>query len=504
MTNKKRLLVTLAVAVALLVVAIKAVAAYLIEVYGIRALVTDAASERLRRPVTLAAVSVVVLPLPAIELRDLEVAEDQKFGKEALLHIARIQLRPRFSSLFRGRVELGHVVFHKPRLMLTRNGDGQWNVSSLLSDRQGRGPVAPVGVIETATATVAMTTPLHLAIENGAVTYVTRGTDGATSRRTLEGLELMLRTHERVVAFKGWTRIGRGDLRISLDGTISFNGPGGILNAPVQARLAFTANNIAGITAAVLRPSPIIGGSLEGALAVGGALGRPSVSGDVELAHVTILQTKRYCSEPRSPTLVLPVVKAHVEWSGDRFTARPVTAELGDGTVIMEMRATHNRGWNADVTALTAKGLPLDIVLVDFLCHGYAVTGLLNLTGDIALHRAANGIAMSGNGRLRISSGKVVGSQGLGIISDVVRLGGFVANSPFAFDSIAADYRLTSGAVTIHNLLVTSRNMKIAAWGGYRLGKGHWDLTVVAEQGNQVVKAKMQGTAASPAVLALR
>jgi hypothetical protein len=164
------------------------------------------------------------------------------------------------------------------------------------------------------------------------------------------------------------------------------------------------------------------------------------------------------------------------------------------------------------LTGIGIKALPLEAVLVDYLCQGYAITGPLDLTGSLAFAAGDMWNTLSGPGNLRVGAGKVVGSQALALASTVVRLGGAIASavdggipalstgSPLEFDSITGTYQITNGVVTTRDLLYSSRPMKIAIAGQYGLASSRMDLDMAVTHNRGELKARITGTAASPSV----
>jgi hypothetical protein len=171
---------------------------------------------------------------------------------------------------------------------------------------------------------------------------------------------------------------------------------------------------------------------------------------------------------------------------------------------------TLDRRIRVQMADLGITNLPLEKILVDYLCQGYAITGPLELVGALTFdaHDALG--TLSGPGRLRVGSGKVVGSQALALFGSVVRLGGAVSSilaadvpssvldSPLEFDSITGTYTLANGVATTRDLLYTSRSMKVAIAGNYALvsGRMNLDMTVTHDRGE--FNAKLTGTAAAP------
>ena len=123
----------LGVVAALVVLAIAALAVvpYLVDTPRIQAYIATNAAATLGRPVKFSSVSLRVLPLPAVELHDLEVAEDPKFGTAPFLKLQTGRIRVRLLPLLRGRVELGDIVLAKPVITVIQAADGRLNISTL-------------------------------------------------------------------------------------------------------------------------------------------------------------------------------------------------------------------------------------------------------------------------------------------------------------------------------------------------------------------------------------
>jgi hypothetical protein len=197
-------------------------------------------------------------------------------------------------------------------------------------------------------------------------------------------------------------------------------------------------------------------------------------------------------------------------WQDQRLAGKPVTASLAGGTVTTQLTVALDRGVHVQLADLVIKALPLEKVLVDYLCQGYAITGPLELTGGLTFdaHDLLN--TLSGPGQLRVGSGKVVGAQALALFASVVRVGGAVSSilsadvpsrvfdSPLEFESITGTYTLTNGVATTRDLLYTSRSMKVAIAGEYALPSGRMNLDMTVNHGRGELKAKVSGTAASP------
>jgi AsmA protein len=109
----KWLLVGVAAIVVLAIAALVAVP-YLVDLPRVQALIATNASQALGRPVKFSGMKISALPLPSVELQNLEIAEDPQFGKEPFVRLQTGTIRLRLWPLLRGRVELGDITLKKP------------------------------------------------------------------------------------------------------------------------------------------------------------------------------------------------------------------------------------------------------------------------------------------------------------------------------------------------------------------------------------------------------
>src|SRR5215831_18495590 len=109
------LLIGVGVVVVLFVVALIAVPR-VVDTPRVQALIATTVSQSLGRPVKFSEVSVSILPLPSVVLKDLEVAEDPAFGQGPFLPF---------------RVELGDFILKRPMISLVQTPDGRWNFTTL-------------------------------------------------------------------------------------------------------------------------------------------------------------------------------------------------------------------------------------------------------------------------------------------------------------------------------------------------------------------------------------
>lgn len=508
----KWILGSLAAIVVLAIAALLAVP-YLVDTPRIQALIATNASQALGRPVKFKSMSVAVLPLPAVELHGVEIADDPQFGTEPFLQLDTGVIRLRLRPLLTGRVELGAISLKKPRITVIAAPDGRMNIATLGGPAEPRGGARTPRTSGAPGGGAAAVLGSRVSIDDGVVTYIVRGKGDAAARYYVEGLNLTIAGGAPQLTFKGDARVKPGDLTLKVsDGMIAVNASKGLMESPLRAKLAVDGKDITELVKAAAGPAPALGGGIKGTLAVGGTVGAPTASGDVELSKLTVTQVNPQCPEPKRRTLTIPAVKLNAAYGEGRFAGRPLTTAIGKGTVTTQLLVTLDRGVRVQMNDLAIKGLPLEMLLVDFLCQGYAVTGPMDLTGTLNFSPTDIWNTLSGPGQLRIGPGKVVGSQALALVGGVVRVGGAVSsllsadvpqnlfNSPLEFDSITGTYQLHNGVLTTRDLLYTSRAMKVAMAGDYGLGNGRMNLDMIVSTGKTDVKAKVTGSAASPSI----
>src|SRR5207244_594364 len=164
----------------------------LVDTPRVQALIATNASQALGRPVKFRSMSISVLPLPAVALHGLEIAEDPQFGKEPFLKLETGKVRLKLLPLLTGRVELGDVQLTKPVITVIQTADGRMNISTLGT---GAGPKEPKAGERPArggggTGGGGGALPAAISIEHGLVAYVTHGKGGGTSQYRVEDLNL--------------------------------------------------------------------------------------------------------------------------------------------------------------------------------------------------------------------------------------------------------------------------------------------------------------------------
>ena len=178
---------------------------------------------------------------------------------------------------------------------------------------------------------------------------------------------------------------------------------------------------------------------------------------------------------------------------------------MAGGTVTARVGATPDAVPTVTVSDLSVRGVQLEPVLAEYLCHGHAVSGALDLTGEMRLRADEPLHTMSGSGQLRVGPGKVVGHEAVTAIAELFRLGGVTlppaelaalarGRSPLAFDSITATYRIADGRARTDDLLYTAPSFRVTGSGTYVIADGRVELAVTLHQGLNQIQALVTGT----------
>ena len=485
----------------------------LVDTPRVQAMIAGSAAQAIGRPVKFESLSVGLFPLPSIALHKLEVAEDPEFGTAPFLALETGRIYLKLRPLLSGRVEFGDITLERPRIALIRSADGRLNVASLAPASESRNASRPGRSSGGGTGGVAAAVVSRVKIDRGVIMYVVRGKGEAPTPYRVEDLDLTLTGQGTQLNFTGALRVKPGDLAVKLaDGMVALNGAKAVLDAPVRARVSIEGKDIEQLIAAAAGPTPAIAGPIKGDFTLGGTLGTPRVSGNVELASPRVTQTNAACPEPKRRTLSLgPLKLAGASWDG-RFQSRPTTTSIGSGTISTNVTATLDRGVHVQLGDLALKALPVEKILVDFICQGYAVAGPLDLTGALSARATDLLNTLGGSGQLRLGPGKVVGPQALALIGTLTQIAGAVSSalaadvptaltsSPTDFDSITGTYQITNGVVTTRDLLYSSRAMKVGVAGDYGLATRRMNLDLRVNYGRGELRARVSGNAASPSI----
>lgn len=495
----------------LLLAGVVAVAAIprLVDTARVRALIAGAAAQSLGRPVSFASIHVSVLPLPAVMLRDVEVAEDPAFGQGAFVRLPEARIRLRLWPLLLLRVELGDFVLEKPAIALVQGADGRWNFATLATtSANARRPARTRGSGGGATTSAVLAS--HILVRGGVVTLDRQTGEGARYR--VEDLDLRASQEPAgPIVFRATAMLRPGDVAIEVvDGSLGLTAARGMLDAPLAGKVGVRGSKVRDLVAATLGSTPEVDGSLKGVFTLGGSVGRPRATGDLELTGLAVSQVNPRCPEPRRRTLQFGAAKASTALEDRRVTMRPVVTSLGAGEIKANLAVTLGAG-RAELTDVTITRMPVERVLVDFLCQSYAVTGPLDLRGAVDALPSDPWHTASGTGNVKVGPGRIVGAEALALIDGVLRVGGTISSvlrgdvptagpAPLDYESITATYRITNGVLTTRDLQLTSRVLQISATGTYALASGVLDFDTRVRHAGGELRAKVTGPAASPSI----
>jgi len=505
-------LVGVVAALVLVVVAALIAVPFLVDTLRVQALIASNASQALGRPVKFRSMSISVLPLPAVALHGLEIAEDPQFGTTPFVQLETGKVRLKLGPLLTGRVELGDIELKKPVITVVQAADGRMNISTLgtgaREPKPGERPPRGGGGGTGAAGALAS----KISIDHGTVAYIAHAKGGVTSQYRVEDLDLTLTGGGPQIAFKSDFKVKPGDLAVKVaDGQVALNGGKPLTDAQLRGVVTIDGKDIGDLAKNALGPTPVFGGALKGKLALSGTLGAPAVSGDIEVTKPSVTQGQPTCPEPKRRTLTLGTLKLNAGYRDQVLASRPLTTSLGEGTITGQLSLSLAPGMRTQISDLGIKAVPLEKVLVDYLCEGYAITGPLDLAGGATFSAQDLWHTLSGPGTLKIGHGKVVGRQALALLSGIVRVGGAVSallsndlpnlgDSPLEFESITGTYQIVNGVITTRDLLYTSKPMKVAIAGSFGFATRNMDLDMTISHGRGDLKAKVTGNASSPSI----
>ncbi len=474
---------------------------WLVDVPKVQAYISQAATQALGRPVKFASLSVSGFPLPQVRLRGLEVADDPRFGGGPLLTVEEGRVGIRLLPLLSGRVELADLTLDRPRLDIVEEA-GRWNLA-MLAPPAAPAHGAPRGGGAASAGAAAGPAISRVRIVDGTVRYQRRGARRADLR--LEAISLTLAASGRadVVGVTGEALVQPGGVRLRISDGAFTMGVRSIGEMPLKASVEIDARDMADLSAALL-PSPQLTGAVKGTLRLSGTPSRLSATGDLGVEHLALSQQHAGCPPPQPRQLLVDELKLPLVLTPARLVSAPLRATLAGGTVSAraELRWPPDRA-RLMLSDISVKDIELSPVLVDYQCQGYAVSGLLELSGEATLAPADPWRSLQGSGHLRIGKGKVVGPEALALLREVRRLAGLPSprvdrgGHPVApeFDTISGSYTVTNGVAETRDLLYQSGGMTLAAVGTYRLSDTRVYAELTLRRGRRQVKATVTGTA---------
>lgn len=494
--------------IVLLAVGTLALLPRLLDTAAFRAHVTQAAGQAVGRPVKFGSLSVSLLPLPNVTLRDLEIADDPRFGTTPVLRVGEVEVRVRLRPLLSLRIELASITLDKAQVELVEEG-GRWNVATLAGAAMPArtAPRAVPGIPGATAAGGVMVSRISL---TNAVVHVKRLGDKHGDVRIQDINASVAGVGGGDLDIRGEARVEPGGLKLrNLRMTVGMRAG----DVPIKASLDLEGADIAPLARAFVAASPEVSGPVKGKLYVAGALARLGATGQLDLSRVTLSEDRRSCAPPTRRRLVFDDVRVPVLLKPTAFESSPLSAKLGRGSVALTVTVGLTEPSPlVTLTHITIEGVELLPVLQGYLCQGFAVSGPLDLGGELSMRTADMWRSMNGAGRLKIGKGRVVGEGALKLVRDVLEAGTVVdqalrgklfgsSKTALDFDSITGSYRITAGALRTDDLLYQGRDLKVAVAGTYALVDGRTDMNVVATQGSSQLRAQVTGSGGSLRVI---
>ena len=499
----RRSLIALAV-LAAVVLGTLALLPRLLDTPAIHAYISQTAAHAVGRAVRFDSISVSLLPLPNVKLQGLEVADDPHFGSAPLLRVDEVRVGLRVKPLFSLRIELASLALNRARVELVEEG-GRWNVASLTAPVSP--PKAPSRTVPGLPSSAAVGSVIVSSIRlTDAVIHVRRG-----------GVKSGELTVDKInVTVSG---VGGSDLDIQGDAKLE---PSGLklrdmrvtvglraAEMPIKGSVSLEGDDVAPLASAFLFASPVVSGPVKGKLEVSGTAVRPGATGEIDLSRVTLSQDRPQCPAPKLRQLALQDVRVPVLLKPSFLESAPLQAAVGKGSVVLKVTA----GLGEPSPLLTVGDikiakLELLPVLQDYLCQAFAVSGPLDLSGELAMRTADTWRTMNGTGRFTVGSGRLVGEGALALVRQVLQAGGMIdralrgdfsgpGRTALEFQSITGTYKITNGLVRTDDLVYQAKDLKMTAAGTYGLADGRTDMAVVISQSAGQFRAQVTGSGGS-------
>ena len=495
-------LITLA-AFFLLVVGTLALLPQLLDTPTMHGYVAQTASHAVGRPVKFTSVSVSLLPLPHVNLKGLEIADDPRFGTTPLLRVGEVRVGVRVKPLLSLRIEVASVTLQDAQVELVERG-GRWNFVSLSGAPAPAKPAARNVPGIPGSAAMGSVMVSRVGLKNAAVNV--RRPDVKNGDLRIEGLEASVSgVGGSELGLQGDARLEPGGLRLrNVQASVGMRGAG---EMPIRASLELEGNDIAPLARAFL-PSLSVSGPIKGKIQVSGTPSRLAATGVMDLSQLTVTEERSGCPPPVRRQLVLDQVHVPILLKPASFESFPVSAKLGKGSVAFNLVAGLDASPMVTLADIKIAGVQLQPVLQDYLCQGFAVSGPLDLTGELSMRSADVLRTMNGTGQFKVGAGRVVGEGALKIVREVLAAGnvfdmalrGKLADpgrTALDFDSITGSYTIVNGLARTDDVLYQGKDLKVAVAGTYGLVDGRTDMKVVATQGRNQLRAQVTGSGGS-------
>ena len=505
MAGRRWLRVSLIVFVALLLLAMGTLALLprLLDTPAFHAYISHAAGQVAGRPVKFASISAALLPLPNVKLRGLEIADDPRFGVTPVLQVDEVRLGVRVKPLLSLRIELASVTLDKARIELVEDA-GRWNLATLAAPTvpARSSPRAVPGLPSAAAVGSVMVSRIRL---TDAAIHVRRRGDMRHDLR-VEGLNATVSgVGGPELDLRGEARVEPGGLTLSdIRATVGLKG----WEATVKVSLGVESADIAPFARALVVASPLLSGPLKGKLQLDGTATRLGGTGEFEIARLTVSEERPQCPAPTRRQLVFDAVHIPLLFRPVALESAPLRARLGKGTVAANATARLDGSPRVTLADIKVAGVELLPVLQGYLCQDFAVSGALDLVGELSMGSSDPWRAVNGTGRFTVSSGRLVGGGALALVRQMLQAGSAIdralhgnlsgpGKTALEFEAISGTYRITNGLVRTDDLVYRAKDLTMTAAGSYALADGRADVTVAITQGAGQFRAHVTGSGGS-------
>lgn len=502
MSWRRWLLIAVAVLL-VLVVGTLALLPQLLDTPTMQGYIAQTASHAVGRPVKFSSVSVSLLPLPHVNLKGLEIADDPRFGTTPLLRVGEVRVGVRVKPLLSLRIEVGSLTLQDAQVELVERG-GRWNFAALSAAPAPAKPATRTVPGIPGSAAMGSVFVSRVGLKNAVVNV--RRPDVKNGDLRLEGLDATLSgVGGSELGLRGDARLEPGDLRLrNVEASVGMRGAG---ETPIKASFEIEGADIAPLVRSFL-PTPALSGPIKGKIQLSGTPSRLAGTGAVDLTRLTMTEERRGCPPPVRRQLVVDQVHVPVQLKPASFESFPLSAKLAKGSIGFNLIAGLDTSAMITLADIKIAGVQLQPVLQDYLCQGFAVTGPLDLTGEMSMRSADVLRTMNGSGQFKVGGGRVVGEGALKIVRDVLAAGnvfdmalrGKLAGSSkttLDFDSITGSYKIVNGVARTDDVVYQGKDLKVTVAGTYALADGRTDMKLIATQGSNQLRAQVTGSGGS-------
>jgi len=410
-----------------------------------------------------------------------------------------LRVRPLLSL----RIELASITLQDAQVEAIENG-GRWNFAALGGATPSAKPSPkPVPGIP-GSAAMGSVMVSRISLKNATVNIRRHSVKNGDIR--IEGLDAVVSgVGGSEIDVRGDAKLEPGDLKLkNIQATVGVRGSGEL---PLKASLDLEGSDVGPLARTLVMASPALAGPIKGKLQLSGTPARLSGGGQVDLSHLTLTDDRPQC-RPSRRQLVLDELHLPIVLKPASFESSPLSAKVSKGSVAFNLTAGLGDSPLLTLADIKIAGLQLQPILQDYLCQSFAVSGPLDLTGQLSMRTADVFRTMNGTGQFKVGQGRVIGEGALKLVRDVLSAGNVLdmalrgkladpGRNALDFDSITGSYKIVNGVARTDDVVYQSKELRVTVAGTYALADGRTDMKVVATQGNNTLRAQVTGTGSS-------